>query len=99
VSGIIVFEFENTNSCVVNTGVPMGNLGFGTGNIREFIEDYARKYGLKISNVESDIELPISSIISKPTPKAFLKSCVRCGRDIPIASEECKYCGAHQQEK
>jgi hypothetical protein len=32
----------------------------------------------------------------KGTPKAFFKQCVECGREIPIASEECSYCGAKQ---
>lgn len=32
----------------------------------------------------------------KETPKAFLKQCVECNREIPIASEECPYCGAKQ---
>ena len=27
------------------------------------------------------------------TPKSFLKKCVKCGREIPLASEECPYCG------
>lgn len=30
------------------------------------------------------------------TPKAFLKKCVKCGREIPIASEECPYCTSKQ---
>jgi len=30
------------------------------------------------------------------TPKGFLKKCVKCDREIPIASEECPYCGAKQ---
>lgn len=29
----------------------------------------------------------------KLTPKAFLKKCPKCGREIPIASEQCPYCG------
>jgi len=29
-------------------------------------------------------------------PEGFLKKCVRCGRKIPVASEECQYCGASQ---
>ena len=33
---------------------------------------------------------------SEKTPKSFLKKCVKCGRKIPIASEECPYCGAQQ---
>lgn len=32
------------------------------------------------------------------TPKSFLKRCVKCNREIPIASEECPYCQATQPE-
>jgi ribosomal protein L40E len=32
------------------------------------------------------------------TPKTFLKKCIKCGEDIPIASEKCRYCGAKQSE-
>jgi len=31
-------------------------------------------------------------------PKSFLKKCVQCGKGIPIASEECQYCGAKQKQ-
>jgi hypothetical protein len=31
------------------------------------------------------------------TRKSFLKKCVKCGRDIPIASEQCPYCNAEQK--
>jgi len=27
---------------------------------------------------------------------AFLKRCVKCNKEIPIASEECQYCGTTQ---
>ena len=30
------------------------------------------------------------------TPKMFLKKCVRCGKEIPLASEECPFCEAKQ---
>ncbi|MEM3673657.1 MAG: zinc-ribbon domain-containing protein [Candidatus Bathyarchaeia archaeon] len=30
------------------------------------------------------------------TPNAFLKKCPNCGKEIPIASEECPECGAKQ---
>jgi hypothetical protein len=33
------------------------------------------------------------------TPGSFLKKCVKCGKEIPLASEECSYCGAKQKEK
>jgi len=32
----------------------------------------------------------------RTTPKKFLKKCVRCGKEIPLASEECPYCEAKQ---
>ena len=32
------------------------------------------------------------------TPKSFLKNCVKCGKEIPIASEECQHCGTKQPE-
>jgi len=35
----------------------------------------------------------------KPTPKSFLKNCVRCRKEIPIASEECPHCGAKQKAR
>ncbi|MEM3458670.1 MAG: zinc ribbon domain-containing protein [Candidatus Bathyarchaeia archaeon] len=30
---------------------------------------------------------------------AFLKKCIKCGEKIPIASEECSYCGAKQRKE
>jgi hypothetical protein len=30
------------------------------------------------------------------TPSSFLKKCVKCGKEIPLASEECQHCGAKQ---
>jgi hypothetical protein len=30
--------------------------------------------------------------------KAFMKKCVKCGQEIPIASEQCQYCEADQPE-
>jgi len=33
------------------------------------------------------------------TPKSFLKECMKCGKEIPVVSEECPYCGAKQNEK
>jgi len=35
---------------------------------------------------------------SEYTPKSFLKKCVECGKQIPIASEECQFCRAKQKE-
>lgn len=35
----------------------------------------------------------------KITPESFMKECAECGKQIPIASEECSYCGTKQKEK
>lgn len=32
----------------------------------------------------------------RTTPKTFLKKCVRCGKEIPLASEDRPYCQANQ---
>jgi len=32
----------------------------------------------------------------KETPSAFLKMCIKCGKQIPIASEECPFCKSKQ---
>lgn len=32
------------------------------------------------------------------TPVSFLKKCVNCKKQIPIASEQCPHCGVHQSE-
>jgi len=34
--------------------------------------------------------------VSSATPKSFLKKCVGCGKEIPIAELQCQYCGAKQ---
>jgi hypothetical protein len=31
------------------------------------------------------------------TPRSFLKVCVKCRKTIPVASEECPFCGARQR--
>ncbi|UCE29152.1 MAG: hypothetical protein JSV85_07885 [Candidatus Bathyarchaeota archaeon] len=33
----------------------------------------------------------------KMTPGTFFKRCVKCGREIPMASEECPHCEATQK--
>ncbi|MGQ9507306.1 MAG: hypothetical protein ACUVTB_05540 [Candidatus Bathycorpusculaceae bacterium] len=47
-----------------------------------------------ISVWEAPSQLPFTTY----TQKSFLKECVECGKEIPIASENCKYCGAKQPE-
>lgn len=33
------------------------------------------------------------------TPRSFLKKCVQCGKEIPIASDYCSLCGAEQKKR
>jgi len=32
------------------------------------------------------------------TPESFLKKCVKCGEEIPVAAEACSHCGTKQPE-
>ncbi|MEM3622711.1 MAG: PF20097 family protein [Candidatus Bathyarchaeia archaeon] len=34
--------------------------------------------------------------VSSTTPKSFMKKCVKCGNEIPIAELQCPYCGSKQ---
>lgn len=34
---------------------------------------------------------------SAVSPRSFFRKCDKCGKEIPIASEECQYCGAKQK--
>jgi RsiW-degrading membrane proteinase PrsW (M82 family) len=34
--------------------------------------------------------------LAERTPKTFMRKCVECGNEIPIASEECPSCGSKQ---
>jgi hypothetical protein len=70
--------------------------------IRKSIEKYADEYGLKVRSIVSLGSEKEAVSPSEPygqTPPSFLKTCVECGKKIPVASEECKYCGASQTHK
>lgn len=56
------------------------------------------KIDSKIAPIISSIETFSAQLVPKQRepPKTFLKQCIECGREIPIASEECPYCGAKQ---
>lgn len=39
-----------------------------------------------------------SKLSEETISKGFLKKCVNCGKEIPIASEECQHCGTKQKQ-
>ncbi|NWG11174.1 hypothetical protein HXY33_05430 [Candidatus Bathyarchaeota archaeon] len=60
-------------------------------------------WGLKLANVEAYrckkcrlvlFHYPIPK--AEITPDSFLKKCIKCNEEIPIASEYCSFCGAKQ---
>jgi len=51
----------------------------------------------KASKEVSEIQFSELHAHAKGTPKAFLKKCPECGREIPIASEECSHCKTKQE--
>lgn len=42
------------------------------------------------------LSAPSETSVVTQTPRAFVKRCPNCGKEIPIASEECPECGAKQ---
>ncbi|UCE29193.1 MAG: hypothetical protein JSV85_00140 [Candidatus Bathyarchaeota archaeon] len=75
-----------------------GSFGFLTRliDVSYIILSIAAIFYLKRSEVVAYFE---KKRISEGSPKAFLKKCVRCDKDIPLASEECPHCGAKQKER
>jgi hypothetical protein len=66
-----------------------------TDMVYKFIKTFADENGNKIRIVKS---ITPSKYLPGGMPRSFMKTCIKCGQKIPIASEECKYCGAHQPE-
>jgi hypothetical protein len=101
VVAIVAFDLEDNNHCrmdIAVTGGPgfdMGTWGSTMEKISNFIKGFAAQNGLKLRDTDSQFR-GTSSELYGPTPESFLKECVKCGKRIPIASEECKYCGARQ---
>jgi ribosomal protein L40E len=48
---------------------------------------------------EAARELLLEERRKSETPNSFLKICVKCGKSIPIASEECQFCGSKQPHR
>lgn len=40
----------------------------------------------------------VRDLRAQSTVSVFMKKCIDCGKEIPIASEQCQYCGANQPE-
>lgn len=62
--------------------------------IYAFVDGFLARH---VASVWKEAESPPE--MAGTTPKPFLKSCVNCGEDIPLASETCSHCGAEQKEK
>ena len=50
----------------------------------------------KLEEVRKTIINELKTCARRGTPKGFLKLCSKCGKEIPIASEKCPYCGTEQ---
>lgn len=65
-----------------------------------FIFIYAFVDGFVARNVANWwIKQPEKQEMMGAAPKSFFKQCVKCGQEIPIASETCPFCGSEQQRK
>lgn len=59
------------------------------------VKDFLTNSGFK-TNSEREISHFERYRTSADDAKPFLKRCIRCGEEIPMASEECRYCGTKQ---
>jgi len=95
--GTLVFEFSSLDAqncgtlyAWINTAIENYNLG--KKDVRVVI--LSLDLGCDFSEIETLARSAQSEIGG--TPKAFMKKCAQCGKQIPIASEECPYCGTKQ---
>jgi hypothetical protein len=104
VIAMVAFDLEDDNHCRVDMTVTSGrSTDVGAWNsmsevIRNSIKRFADQNGLKLEETDPQFKM-LHSMLYGPTHGKFLKKCIKCGKQIPIASEECEYCGAHQAHK
>jgi rubrerythrin len=94
---------ESQGGVKFRTGGTSGEMGFLIGRWAELGEDtlqldvyvcpQCRRVELFYPE-RSEAHLPDQNT---DTPRSFLKVCVKCRKKIPIASEECPFCGARQE--
>lgn len=53
---------------------------------------------LKCGHIEMFVDEKAKQFLLKTPPGVFLKRCVECSKNIPIASEECPHCNIMQKK-
>jgi len=83
-------------SCAGGTGIGSISYAAHKAYVHE-VRDFLTTSGFQI---DSEKEIPHFERCTTPPAgvKFFLKKCPYCDRKIPIASEECQYCGTKQPE-
>jgi len=92
---------DETNIEVISCAGGKGVFSISYAAHKAYVHDvrnFLTNSGFKI---DSEKEIPHFERYTTPPAgvKPFLKKCVECGEEIPVASEECPYCGAKQKEK
>lgn len=90
----IVFFIVHVPSLIINLVIPSAITVVLLLIVYAFIDGFIAR---RIAGMWQQKEAPPEMI--GETPKAFLKSCVNCGKDIPLASEICPHCGAEQKKR
>jgi hypothetical protein len=93
-SGIEVHDFT-VDSTVQNTAAILLSGAFAT--IYALVPLNALKPSFERRVMPRLNRLILGIYKGQPTRKSFLKECIKCGKDIPIASEQCPHCGAEQK--
>jgi hypothetical protein len=105
---ILTFDLENDKLSKLNVTVAGGAVGLfqldlGSENslldkIQKAVQELATQNSLRVKQVDAK-ESGWTNRLAAPgqmASRSFLKKCLNCGKEIPIASKECEYCGASQ---
>jgi len=86
---------EKTTVEIISSAGAAGMLGI-TWNAHKAFASKVKEY--LAHEFKSKTEQEISYFRAPSTPKAFLKKCLKCGKEIPVASETCPFCHSGQKE-
>lgn len=89
----IAFIVVHVPSLIVNLAIPSTITVVLLLIVYAFVDGFIAKHIAGMWEEEAPPEM------LGETPKAFFKPCINCGKDIPVASESCLYCGAEQKKK
>jgi len=104
--GVIIIVFSLVSFLTIEVSAPWHHVDLWYGRIVHYQPDLSLHILsgippmiLGITGGALAITHKIFEFQIEKTPKSFLKKCVDCGKEIPLASEQCPYCGSKQNRQ